>query len=134
VSRLGRELHERLGVFTGHFAGVGKSLDAAVSNYNKAVGSLESRVLVSARKFPELGVGGDELPDVVPVTTQSRPLLAEPDSFEEPALAGPSLDGPSLEGPSLERPSLERPSLESLSDEEAGRQTVLELPPRADAA
>ena len=38
VSKLGRELHDRLGVFTGHFSGVGKSLDAAVRNYNNAVG------------------------------------------------------------------------------------------------
>ncbi len=44
VSKLGRELHERLGVFTAHFAGVGKSLDAAVRNYNSAVGSFDSRV------------------------------------------------------------------------------------------
>jgi len=76
VSKLGRELHERLGVFTGHFAGVGKSLDAAVRSYNSAVGSLESRVLVTARKFPDLGAGAGELPDAAPVTTQSRPLLS----------------------------------------------------------
>ena len=55
VSKLGRELYERLGVFAGHFAGVGKSLDGAIGNYNKAVGSFETRVLVTARKFPELG-------------------------------------------------------------------------------
>jgi DNA recombination protein RmuC len=76
VSKLGRELHDRLGVFTGHLAGVGKSLDAAVRNYNNAVGSFETRVLVTARKFPDLGVGGDELPEVPPVSTQSRPLLS----------------------------------------------------------
>jgi DNA recombination protein RmuC len=76
VSKLGRELHDRLGVFTGHFSGVGKSLDAAIKNYNNAVASFETRVLVTARKFPELGVGGDELPEVPPVSTQSRPLLS----------------------------------------------------------
>jgi DNA recombination protein RmuC len=83
VSKLGRELHDRLGVFTGHFAGIGKSLDAAVRNYNSAVGSLESRVLVTARKFPELGAGVDELPDVSPVTTQSRPLIATGDGDDD---------------------------------------------------
>jgi DNA recombination protein RmuC len=76
VSRLGRELHDRLGVFTGHFASIGRSLDAAVRNYNSAVGSFETRVLVSARKFSELGAGGDELPDVEPISTQSRSILS----------------------------------------------------------
>jgi DNA recombination protein RmuC len=77
VSRLGRELYERLGVFTGHFASIGKSLDSAIGNYNKAVGSFETRVLVTARKFPELGAGTDELPEVPPITSATRPFLAE---------------------------------------------------------
>ena len=76
VSKLGRQLYERLGVFTGHFAGVGKSLDAAIRNYNNAVASYDSRVLVTARRFPELGAGSDELPEVPPISTQARPLLA----------------------------------------------------------
>ncbi len=76
VSKLGRQLYERLGVFTGHFASVGKSLDTAMRNYNNAVASYDTRVLVTARKFPELGAGSDELPDVPPISTQSRPLLA----------------------------------------------------------
>jgi DNA recombination protein RmuC len=79
VGRLGRELYERLGVFTEHFASVGKSLDSATRNFNNAVGSLNSRVLVTARKFPELGIGGEELPDVPPVPTQSRAVLAATD-------------------------------------------------------
>ena len=76
VSRLGRELYERLGVFAGHFAGVGKSLDSAIGNYNKAVGSFETRVLVTARKFPELGAGNDELPEVAPIAVATRPFFA----------------------------------------------------------
>jgi DNA recombination protein RmuC len=75
VSKLGRELYDRLGVFTGHLSGVGKSLEGAIRNYNSAVASFETRVLVTARKFPELGTGGDDLPEVPPVTTQPRPLL-----------------------------------------------------------
>ncbi len=44
VNQLGRELYDRLRVFAGHFASVGKSLDAAVGNYNSAVGSFDTRV------------------------------------------------------------------------------------------
>jgi DNA recombination protein RmuC len=76
VSKLGRELYERLGVFGGHFGKIGRALDSAIDTYNKAVGSFETRVLVTARKFPELGSGGEELPDVPPVTQQARPLFA----------------------------------------------------------
>jgi DNA recombination protein RmuC len=55
ISKLGAELHKRLGDMADHFSRVGKSLDAATASYNAAVGSLESRVLVSARRFKELG-------------------------------------------------------------------------------
>ncbi len=58
VSSLGRELYERLGVFAGHLAKVGRGLDTAVGSYNQAVSSFETRLLVTARKFPEHGVGG----------------------------------------------------------------------------
>ncbi len=77
VNLLGRELYDRLLVFAGHLASVGRSLDSAVGTFNKAVGSFDSRVLVTARKFPELGVGAEALPELAPVLTQARPLLAE---------------------------------------------------------
>jgi DNA recombination protein RmuC len=76
VSRLGRELYDRLGVFAGHFAKIGRALDSAVDTYNKAVGSFETRVLPSARKFPDVGAGGDDIPEVTPLERQSRPILA----------------------------------------------------------
>ena len=57
VSALGRELSERLALFTSHLADVGASLEQAVTRYNRAVGSFDARVLVSARKFAELGAG-----------------------------------------------------------------------------
>ena len=60
VNLLGRELYDRLLVFAGHLSSVGRSLDSAVGNFNKAVGSFDSRVLVTARKFPVLGVGDEE--------------------------------------------------------------------------
>ena len=56
VADLGRELHARLSTLAGHVDQVGRSLDKAVDHYNAAVGTLESRVLVSARKFTELSV------------------------------------------------------------------------------
>jgi DNA recombination protein RmuC len=74
IAGLGRELYERLGVFAGHFAKVGRALDTATGAYNQAVGSLESRVLVTARKFEERGAANGELPDVEPLERSPRPL------------------------------------------------------------
>jgi DNA recombination protein RmuC len=76
VSALGRELYERLGTMARHVAKLGRSLDTAVGAYNEAIGSLESRVLVSARKFEQHGVAGTPLPDLEPLERQARPLLA----------------------------------------------------------
>jgi DNA recombination protein RmuC len=56
ISELGRELYTRLGTLTEHFAKVGRGLETAVRSYNEAVGSLETRVLPSARKFKEHGI------------------------------------------------------------------------------
>jgi DNA recombination protein RmuC len=61
---LGRELYGRIGVFAGHLNKVGRGLDTAVGAFNQAVGSFESRLLVTARKFPEHGVTNDELPEL----------------------------------------------------------------------
>lgn len=78
ISDLGRELYERLSVMGGHFASVGKNLNQAVGAFNKAVGSIESRVMVSARKFKELSVAGaaEELPPIVPVEQLARDAQA----------------------------------------------------------
>ena len=76
IHRLGRELHERLGVMGGHLDRVGRSLGAAVSAYNQAVGSLETRVLVSARRFSSLGVTDAELEAPRPVDATPRPPTA----------------------------------------------------------
>ena len=68
VSGLGRELYERLGTFAKHFSKVGRNLDTAVGAYNEAVGSLETRVLVTARKLEQHGASIGELPEVAPLS------------------------------------------------------------------
>ena len=73
ISALGRELHDRIATLARHFAGVGKGLEQAIGAYNKAVGSLESRVLVSARRFKELGVAAaEDIDTLAPVETAGR--------------------------------------------------------------
>lgn len=68
ISDLGKELYRRVGVFAGHFDDVRRNLQRCVSSYNSAAGSLESRVLVSIRRFQELGAGSDsEIPVAAPV-------------------------------------------------------------------
>ncbi|MFZ0318303.1 MAG: DNA recombination protein RmuC, partial [Candidatus Sulfotelmatobacter sp.] len=75
ISALGKELHDRLRLLAGHITSVGTGLDRAVEFYNKAVGSLESRVLVSARKFAELGASvADDIPELEPIETTARAL------------------------------------------------------------
>jgi DNA recombination protein RmuC len=79
ISRLGKSLYERIATLTGHFSDLGKNLDRAVSSYNNAVGSFESRVLVTARKFRELGVVQDtEIDPLEGVDRKSRSLICEP--------------------------------------------------------
>jgi DNA recombination protein RmuC len=75
ISELGKELYERLRIFATHLDAVGRGLDRAVESYNRAVGSLESRVLVSARRFPELGAASaGEMPEPAQIETTTRTL------------------------------------------------------------
>ncbi len=75
ISALGRELYERIRGFTGHFEDVGEKLGKATAAYNRAVGSIESRVLPSARRFRDLGAAtGDDIPMLEAVDTQPRAL------------------------------------------------------------
>lgn len=76
VAKLGRELYKRLSVMGGHAAAVGRALDTAVGKYNQFVGSLETQVMVSARRFEDLQVDheGKSLDALPPVETTPRTL------------------------------------------------------------
>ena len=78
IGELGRELYDRVGKFGEHMTTLGKRLGGAVGAYNEAVGSLESRVLVSARRLAEEGVkaSGREIADVSQIDQSTRRLQA----------------------------------------------------------
>jgi len=75
IRKHGKELYDRILVFATHFARIGASLGTSIECYNQAVGSLEGRLLVTARKIGELGARSDkEVPDLIPVDTRPREL------------------------------------------------------------
>ncbi len=77
ISDLGRDLYGRLATLTEHFAKVGRGLETAVRSYNETVGSLETRVLPSARKFRDHGVSpASELAELPAVERTVRPVTA----------------------------------------------------------
>jgi DNA recombination protein RmuC len=97
ISELGRDLHTRIGTVAEHVQRLGKRLGGAVEAYNQAVGSLETRVLVSARRFSEHGVVGPDKQiapldpvDVVPRAPQAPELTAveDRDVVEAPRTLG----------------------------------------------
>jgi len=89
VSKLGKDLYDRLRVFTGYFADIGKGLDRALESYNRGVGSLEARVLVTARKFKERGaIAGQEIETVDPVDKAARPLALDEGGLFPDVVAG----------------------------------------------
>lgn len=68
VCELGKTMHERLVTMTEHFTRLKRSLDGSIEAYNKAVGSFESRVLPTARRFQEIGITGtDEIEQLEPI-------------------------------------------------------------------
>lgn len=76
VLALGRELHGRLATMGTHLTRLGGSLNSAVARYNETVGSLERKVLVSARRFTDLGVTSADLQPPAPLDATTRPLQA----------------------------------------------------------
>jgi DNA recombination protein RmuC len=117
VFDLGRELHARIGGLGRTMDTLGRTLTKAVTAYNQTVGSLESRVLVSARRLSQLGVVDGELPSPAPVEETARALSA-PDLADAPELAEPAgvlaeLDVPKLAVAELARsePGTESPEI-----------------------
>ncbi|MDR2896365.1 MAG: DNA recombination protein RmuC [Propionibacteriaceae bacterium] len=85
ISEIGRQLYDRLGVMISHVAKLGRSIEASAQSYNALVGSLESRVLVSARRLAELRVSDQDLPPLGQVTSGVRQVsLSEPDPVSAP--------------------------------------------------
>lgn len=82
VQKVAKELYDRLSVFGGHLDAVGRALSRSVASYNKAVGSMEGRVLPSARKFEAMGVvtSGSEIEAPSMVETETRQLSSDAQS------------------------------------------------------
>jgi len=81
IRRLGQELFDRIGTFIEPFADLSTHLGRAVNSYNKAVGSLESRLIPAARKFNELGVGAEEnIPtlNTLEIAPRELPIITPP--------------------------------------------------------
>lgn len=85
VLAAGRELHQRLGILGGHLAKVGSSLEGSVKAYNQAIGSLESRVLVTARRFHDLKIVDEAV--VAPDTIDLAPRLPQAAELTDPVAA-----------------------------------------------
>jgi len=79
ISDLGKQLYERLCTLSGHFEDLRRGLENAVEAYNKAVGSLETRVLVSARKFRELSAASEADIEALETIDRSARRLQAPD-------------------------------------------------------
>ena len=72
IARLGGELYDRLGIVCDHWGKVGKQLGSAVESYNQSVASIETRVLVTAKKLKELGGVTKELPELPQIEKLTR--------------------------------------------------------------
>jgi len=89
VSKLGKDLYDRLRTFTSYFADIGRGLDRALESYNKGVGSLEARVLVTARKFKERGaIAGEEIQTLEPIDKAARLLTLDEGGLFPDLVAG----------------------------------------------
>ena len=86
VGKLGKELYQRLAVMGGHVAKLGRNLDTAMTAYNQFVGSLESQVLTSAKRFETLNIDpGAKTIETLPVGEQAARPLTKLMSTVDPA-------------------------------------------------
>jgi len=78
ISDLGAELYKRVADMAGHLTKLGKNLGMAAKSYNDAIGTLETRVLVTTRKFRDLGAAGAaaDVEPLAPIETATRALQA----------------------------------------------------------
>jgi DNA recombination protein RmuC len=83
IRKLAEDLYSRLSTFVGHMNKVGKQLSSSVDNYNRAVGSLERKVLPGARKFVELGIHAKTKIEQIESIEAIPRSLVEPDSDDE---------------------------------------------------
>lgn len=80
IGNLGRELYDRFTVFANHLDTLRKKLDDTVKTYNKAVGSYNSRLLVTAKRFEEIGGYGNDEIDTLDTIDKSLRMIAQEDS------------------------------------------------------
>ena len=105
IRSLGTELYERLALMAEYVADVGTNLRQAGAAYDRFVGSLESRVLVTARRFKELGVSATkEMPDPTPLALETR----EPRATELRVPVQESLIEAEIVEPVLSEPAMAR--------------------------
>lgn len=90
IRKLGELLYQRLGTFADHLAKLGKTLDASVGAYNKAVGSFDTRILPGARKFAELGIAStDAVAELEQIERAARSVQSAADTAELPDSEAP---------------------------------------------
>ena len=84
IREIGSELYHRLAIFTEHLSKIGKSLTSSVQSFNKAVGSLDTRILPSAKKFTELGITSEKpIESVKQIETSTRSIETAREEKEE---------------------------------------------------
>lgn len=98
ISGLGKALYERIRTLAKHFDEIGRGLERSISAYNRTVGTLESRVLVTARKFKELGAGTSEDIETIGPVEQAARALQSPEPVPSAKTGGEAAGGAEREG------------------------------------